>query len=400
MLETMKSAIEQLKSSKLRTFLTMLGMFIGIGAVIMILSLGQGLKGFMADQFAAVGMNSISIGCNDYSSENMITAADLEAIEEMKEVKVTVPIHDNYYGGATDYKGDYKDVWLFGITENIEEVQKLNLKYGRLITEEDVSLRSKAIVVEDNFAKIMFNESNGKAALGESIELSIGGQTETYEIVGVVKSQYPVGTPSEYIMPIVYLPFSTVDQLLFYGDNRSYTAYVVVEDGYDPVDYTYAIKRILEKLHGKKDIYNVSTLAAQMDSYNKMLDTLSLFISLVAAVSLLVGGIGIMNIMLVTVRERTKEIGIRKALGATDKQVLSQFLIEALVLTVLGGIGGMLLGYVGGLLLGSLMQITAQLTAGMIVFSVGTSSIIGVIFGVYPAYKASKLDPIEALRQE
>ena len=144
----------------------------------------------------------------------------------------------------------------------------------------------------------------------------------------------------------------------------------------------------------------VMSVMEASNTYNDVLDKLNLFTSIVAAVSLLVGGIGIMNIMMVTVKERTREIGIRKALGATDRQILTQFLIEALMLTLLGGITGLLVGYFGGVLIASAIGITAKLTWGMIIFSAGTSSSIGIIFGVYPAYKAAKLDPVEALREE
>ena len=230
--------------------------------------------------------------------------------------------------------------------------------------------------------------------------MTVGGEVHTFEIVGVAKSQYPSAAPESMIVPIVYFPFSTLDQYIMDGERKSYEAYVVIDDDYEASEYSKPIQKILNKRHGDNEAYMAISLLEASSTYNDIVDKINLFTSVVAAVSLLVGGIGIMNIMLVTVRERTREIGIRKALGATDKQILTQFLIEALILTVLGGICGLVIGYVGGFLIGSALTITAKLTAGMIIFSVGTSSIIGIVFGVYPAYKAAKLDPVEALREE
>lgn len=398
--EILKSAFSQLKGNKLRTFLTMLGMLIGIGAVIIILSLGEGVKGFINDQFSTVGKGAIQIGTNGYSDKYLITPDDLETIAQIPEVKTVMPIHDQYMSTATDYTNEEKMLMTFGITYNYEEVQSLNLRFGRTFTQQDETLKLNVIIVEDNFAKIMYNTSNPKAALGKEIDINIGGEVHSFEIVGVVKSQYPSAAPESMIVPVVYMPFATMDQYVMEGEGKAYEALVVIKDGYDASDYSRPISKLLDKRHGEEDMYWANSVAEVSDAYDDILGKLNLFTSVVAAISLLVGGIGIMNIMLVTVKERTREIGIRKALGATDKQILTQFLVEAIILTLLGGVCGLILGYTGGFLIGSAMTITAKMTLGMVIFSVGTSSVIGIIFGVYPAYKAAKLDPIEALREE
>lgn len=400
MIEIIKGAISQLTGNKLRTFLTMLGMLIGISAVIIILGVGEGMKGFVNSQFASVGRQTIQIGLAEYKEENMITHNDLIMLEELPQVKAAMPCHNGYMGIALDHEKKEKFEMLIGITHNYEEVQSLNMKYGRMITKEDQELRSNVVIVEDNYSKLMYGKEDPKYALGKIVEINIDGENQEFEVIGICKSQYPVGTPEEYIMPICYMPFETLDTYFFDGANKSYEAYVIIEDEYEPTEYTKIINRLLERNHAKKDIYNVSAIVESASSYNKIVDTLQLFISMVAGVSLLVGGIGIMNIMLVTVRERTREIGIRKALGATDRQILTQFLIEALILTGLGGITGLLIGYIGSIFLASILTVEAKLTFGMIIFAVGSSSIIGIIFGVYPAYKAAKMDPVEALRQE
>lgn len=400
MRETLKSAFSQLAGNKLRTFLTMLGMLIGIGAVIIILSLGEGVKEFVNGQFSTIGKGTIQIMATGRNAEDLITPQDLEVLEEIPQVLDTMPIHQQYTGLTTDADNKDKTLMLFGLTYDFEKIESLNLRYGRMFSEQDENLKSHVIIVEDNFSKVIYKKEDPDYALGKEIEINIGGEVQHFEIIGITKSQYPSAAPESMIMPIVYVPFATMDQYVMDGEEKSYNAYVIIDSDYEASQYSKPIQKLLEKRHGKKDIYVVQSMVEISETSNDILEKVNLFTSVVAAISLLVGGIGIMNIMMVTVRERTREIGIRKALGATDKQILTQFLVEAVILTVLGGISGLIVGYIGGFLIGSALTVVAQMTLGMVLFSVGTSSVIGLIFGVYPAYKAAKLDPIEALREE
>ena len=400
MYETIKNAIAQLWGNKLRTFLTMLGMLIGIGSVIIILGLGEGLKGFILGQFGDVGKGVIEIYVQDNVSEHLLSMDDVEMLKSIPEVKHAMLFDADYMGTTQNYNKEDKMLLMYGIPYNYEEIQSLRLKHGRMFMEKDEETKANVILVEDNYARIMFKKNDPSYAIGKSIDIIIGGEKQSFEIVGVTKSFYPSVCPDEMVIPIVYMPFATMDQYIMDGQKKSGSMLMAIKDDYDVKDFIKPIRKVLEKQHAAEGKYYVKATMEDVESVDKTMNTVSLFVSIVAAISLLVGGIGIMNIMMVTVRERTREIGVRKALGATDKQILTQFLIEALILTLIGGISGLLIGYVGCIIIAGAMTIKATLTGGMIAFSVGVSSVIGIVFGVYPAYRASKLDPVEALREE
>ena len=398
--ECVKGSIQQLLSNKLRTFLTMLGMFIGIGAVIMVLSIGAGVKDKMSGLFSDIGKGSLQINVSNYDSEYMMTQDDLEVIRQIPEIKEVVAFDNGYGTKLRTYKDEDKTMYIGGIPYNFGDVQHIEIVAGRNISKAEDTMKANVLLVSDTFAKIIHGKSNPNDALGETVELTIGGVTSSFEIIGLMKTETFPGMPEDSMPLTAYIPFSTLDQIVGIGDQRTYSAVAVVKDEYNPNEIGYQVQRLLDKRHSTKNGYRVESAMKMIEQIDSTMTMVTSFIGLVAAISLVVGGIGIMNIMLVTVKERTREIGIRKAIGATNKEILRQFLIEAMILTLLGGVVGMLLGYFGGAIVGAVVKLNVKLTASMIIFSVGTSSAIGILFGVYPAYQASKLDPVEALRYE
>ena len=400
LIECIKSAISQLLGNKMRTFLTMLGMFIGIGSVIMVLGVGAGVKDMMMSTFKDVGKGAVTIQVNNGSPEYMINQDDLAAIEDMKEVKDAILYSEQWYSNLKDYKDEDKMIVFMGVPYNMDVVQKLTIVDGRMYTEQEENAKANVCVVSETYAKAIMGSTDPKKAIGEVVELEIAGEKHSFEIIGLVEQMTFPGMPEDMMPIIIYVPFTTMDQIANFGDLRSYYGAFMTEEGYDPNEIAYQVGRLLDKRHNVQKGYTTQSATSMIGQLDTVMSIVTGFISFVAAISLLVGGIGIMNIMLVTVKERTREIGIRKAVGASNGEIMRQCVVEAIILTVLGGIIGMILGYAGAAALGSAFGINIALTPGMIIFAVGTSSAIGIIFGVYPARQASKLDPVEALRYE
>ena len=393
--EALKSAFKQLMGNKARTFLTMMGMFIGIGSVIMILALGNGLTNNMLGSFV--------IEIKEESVESYITQEDLELLRDMEEVEYLVAMN-NAEGTLNNKKGDTFKCYTVGAQPQfITSVSKKDLLYGRFLNDKDEQGKASRIIIADTVAKAIFTDTeNLEEVIGETLDITVNQQPLTYEIVGIYDAHEASNLSQKELEETIsyydiYMPFTTLNQLLNLDGKIEKLAGMTYDD-YDQVSVTTKMGQILNKRHHLTDGYSVQTMVAMMEMAEEMMGIITLFISAIASISLVVGGVGIMNIMLVTVKERTKEIGIRKALGAPNKVILGQFLIEALMLTFIAGILGMIIGYVGAFLLGSMINIQASFTMGMVLFSTLTSITIGVVFGVYPAYQAAKLDPVEALR--
>lgn len=417
--ENVLLAISGLKSNKMRSFLTMLGIIIGIGSVIGIVSIGQSLKQNVSDQMSSMGANSIYVYVAQRDDTNIMNNmngdtgkmddADLLTREQIENVrkKFGSEISEISYwadpvaGKAT--KGHSNaNVTIYAVNTGFAKVQNVEIEHGRFLQDRDVKGLRHVAVVSDRLVSNLFPQ--GTDPLGKTVEVAGESGTEIFTIVGVYKYQTSgmmAGNASEKdVRTNLFIPVSVGKET---AQNKNYASFEVQPNNVeDATALTTQLKTYMTKLYARNvkytcTVYNEENmLSTVMDIMGKI----SIAIAAIAAIALLVGGVGVMNIMLVSVTERTREIGTRKALGARSGYIRAQFIVEAVIICLLGGIIGILLGlllaWAGAAMLGFRLVISLPI----IFVSVGFSMLIGVFFGYYPAKKASRLDPIEALRYE
>lgn len=404
-LESLKMAWSSLLSNKMRAFLTMLGIIVGIGSVIAVVAAGEGGKEAILGQFNEIGASTImlSVQRTDAGEGDFITAADIEALEkqipELREVTAQTQL---FATAAIENKNAM--AMVSGIDQGYEYINPLNIQYGRSFSELDYSEARKNIIIEETSALSFFGRED---VVGEELDLSYRGRRFKGKIIGVSASNsasYLSMMPSESaseIPLIAYIPQKSAVNLSGRGDRISMLMLMAEEPQYVESVGNQSIL-ILERRHNNagREIYSKRNMADILEQVDSVVGMITSFISAVAAISLLVGGIGVMNIMLVSVTERTREIGTRKALGATTGDIMQQFLTESVILTLAGGIIGILFGIALAQVIGYFANFPARLSLSAIAVAVLFSSAVGLFFGIYPARKASKLHPIDALRYE
>lgn len=424
--ENIKIACKALFSNKLRALLTMLGIIIGIGSVIAIMTVSESLTTSISDSFQEMGANNITVGLSAKSEEeevrvdgmrfgagnrnasitedDRITDAMLQKMKKTFQNRISAVAISESAGSATVEKdGDSASLNVSGVNKDYFRSDKVTLLAGRSIKKADLEGNKHVIMVSDQMVETLFDGDN-ESALWQKISLNIDGNYQDFYIVGVYQyeSEGTVSDSSEDVTTNAYIPLTTAKEIMHSDDG--YTQFTIVTDTSvsSVSDFADQIETFFTPYYMSNDNYEIatSTMESMTESMSEMIRTVSLAISLIAGISLLVGGIGVMNIMLVSITERTREIGTRKALGATNGSIRLQFIIESMVLCVVDGCLGIALGLILGSVAASVLGYSATAPVAAIMIAVLFSMVVGVFFGYYPANKAARLDPIEALRYE
>lgn len=395
-------AWQALVANKMRTILTMLGIIIGVGAVIALVSIGYGVREQVQSSISGLGSNLIMVypgagrtpGVRPLASSlESLSVKDYESLTHLPSVEDASPVVRKSF--LLVYKNKNWTSSVSGVNERFDEVNNWKLRQGRFLTEGQILRRERVVVIGKTVAKELFGEDT---ALGKYIRIN----NHPFLVIGEVESK-GVGAFGSDQDDAVFIPYTTAMERLN-GVDYVTAIFVSGKSDVDSKRLEADVDNLLRIRHGIDSSKEADFMIVSMDSIMQTVEettgTLTLFLGAVAAISLLVGGIGIMNIMLVSVTERTREIGIRKALGATYQVIMTQFLIEAVVISLAGGFLGVLTGLAGSALISKLSGLETIVSLPTIALAFGFAMTIGLVFGIYPARKAAKLNPIDALHYE
>ncbi|MFC0334573.1 ABC transporter permease [Paenibacillus sepulcri] len=386
--QAFKMAIKSILSNKMRSLLTMLGIIIGVAAVIALVGVGQGTTKSVTDQVESLGTNLLTVNITGRGSQTTIDYKEAEEITDQDNIEFAAPLNQSTGNGKNG--SESVSVSVVGTTADYLDLKDYGLAAGRFVSQIDLDYYQKIAILGATTATDLFGSDN---AVGQSFLLN----GVRYKVVGVLaaKGSSLTGSNDE----VIIIPITTSERLFKSKGVKTINVQVAASAQMDAV--TAELEAALtKKFRGDTNSFRVFNQQDLLDSFSSISGTLSLALGGVAAISLLVGGIGIMNIMLVSVTERTREIGIRKAIGAKKKDILIQFLIEAIALSGLGGLLGVGIGVGVAQILSRTMSMTVVISMPVIGLAFGFSVFIGVLFGLFPANKASGLRPIEALRFE
>lgn len=416
--QSLKMAWSAITSNKMRSFLTMLGIIIGVMSLVVLVSIANSATTSVTDEISNIGTNLLTVRIVD-NKENPLKLSELSSFTDNDEIALAAPVAQSSVTAKSGYTSS--TVTTYGTTGSYLDIQGKELAYGRFLKAADIDNHSNVVVLNEDAATEIIGRAN---AVGESISLD----GRSFLIIGIIKSDEtssksssrsggssgsgrsnssakssPSGSSSSsstYTSLDAYIPYTTLTRMASNVSSEITTFYATAtsEDSLDAAEDALS-EMMLERFGQDEDAFTIQNQSTLMETMNSVTNTLALMLGGIAAISLVVGGIGIMNIMLVSVTERTKEIGIRKAIGAGRGSIMLQFMLEALMISLLGCLFGILLSWgilqAAGMIMDSM---SFQLSNQVVWIAVGFSSIIGVIFGIYPANKAAKKHPIEALR--
>ncbi|WFA08725.1 ABC transporter permease [Tissierella sp. Yu-01] len=401
-LESIQVSLGAILANKMRSLLTMLGIIIGISSVITVVTLGESSQKAIDMEFEQFGAGRAYFSMNwreDYSMKDLLTSEDIEALKNSfpEEIEAIVPYV--YQRGKAKSKSEKIDVSMTGGDEDYIKIEKVDMISGRYLTEEDVKGKRPVSIIDKEMALEIFGRTN---VLGESLDLEIMESPVSFSIIGIYeKPKSTLQAMGGQTLGNIFVPYTTLEKITGSGDYYWDIEMTLGKDA-DTDSVTQKMIRLIEKRHGNEgeNKYLIQTAEGELEVINNVTGIITLVIGAIAAISLLVGGIGVMNIMFVSVTERTREIGIRKAIGAKRKDILLQFLVESVIVSGIGGIIGTIIGVGLAFIVSSLIKIPTGVSIGTIAIAWIFSAGVGIFFGIYPANKASKLDPIDALRYE
>ena len=401
--ESFQMALTSLYANKMRSLLTMLGIIIGVGAVIALVSVGMGVRSNVTSSIASLGSNMLIVSPGSSNRGGVRGAAgsmqtlkydDAKAIKDkIKNIDYVSPSVSSSY--QIVYGNNNWNTSVQGVTPEFMSIRSLTIGYGSFISNDDMNKRNRVAVIGTTVASNLFAKDN---PVGKNIRIN----NQPYKVIGLLESkgQSSVGQDQD---DVIYIPLTTAQERML-GITYVQSINVQVSSQEKMEQVQAEIENLLRSRHhilaGKDDDFHVRNLTSLMETVSQSTSMLTMLLGAIAGISLIVGGIGIMNIMMVSVTERTREIGIRKALGATFMNIMTQFLIESMVIGIIGGLIGIAVGCIASQIIAQVGNFTTVITLTPIIISFMFAVGIGLFFGIYPARKAAKLDPIEALRYE
>lgn len=411
--ESFKIAIKCIKANWMRSLLTMLGIIIGISSVIMIIGAGTGVRDYIVSLIEDMGANAVmvSVDATQAQDSDYITLDDIDNIKKrVNGVDHCSPMMMGFANATIDTSAEEATVMIIGVNSDVQFIFPDGAKYGRFFTEEEYNAANPIAVIGTSSAEMAFGYED---VVGQNITVSSSGSTKKISICGVADIDSLVSTvggssnlgemfqTGDKLTIALFMPCTTLTQLTGTDPTVS-SVFVIGEEDANNEAIGNAAVNYLKAAHGNysDSLYTAEDMATYVELVDIIVSVLTAFIACVGAISLIVGGIGVMNIMLVSVTERTREIGIRKSLGAKTKTITLQFLTESIILCLIGGVIGLIIGISGAYIACSIINITPNINIGIIAVALLFSCGVGLFFGIYPARKAAKMSPIDALRRE
>ena len=395
MLRYLRMAVRSLGRKRFRSWLTIGAVAVGVTSVVAIACMGHLGKEQIQQELDQLGLGSVMLSVQRKDTGVTLSNEDYETVQKLPEVDGALPVLMQYTQSRACGLVTQCAVW--GIGAGAEQVIALQLLHGRMVSAADVAEAGAVCIVDESYARTMYRRSN---IVGKEIVLTLDGQRQTFTVIGVVRSGGGLlqGMLSQILPTFLYLPYTTMQAAA--GSDALDLIAVQLDEGCDPAAASERMVQLLDRRKGGEGLIRGENVAAQKENLGQVLNLVSGILTAVAAISLVVAGLGMMTVMLVSVNERTREIGVKKAIGAGRGTILLEFLTEAMLLTLTGSLLGLLFGFGGAAITAALLQLPFHLdpamAGGLLLFAMG----IGLLFGAYPAYRAAGLHPVEALRRE